>query len=70
MYKQEIAAAKSLDSKKDHVPLMETVGPQKASNSEAAGDSSGKHVYIGCIWAKEQEAEQRHLSWEELAQQY
>ena len=75
VYKQEIAAAKSLDSKKEEkrpCAFDGTVGPQtqKASNGEAAGDSSGKHVYIGCIWAKEQEAEERHLSWEESAQQY
>ncbi len=54
VYKQESAAAKSLDSKKDHVPLMEWLDLQKLQ----------KHVYIGCIWEKEQEAEERHLSWQ------
>jgi len=38
LYKQEIAEAKSFDSKKDHVPFDGTVGPQEASGGEMARD--------------------------------
>jgi len=52
LYKQEIAEAKSLDSKKDHVPLMERSDLRKLQVEKREGDMS-----IDCIWAKDQEAE-------------
>ena len=37
MYKQEIAEAKSLDSKKDHVPLMEWLDLRKLQVEKRPG---------------------------------
>jgi hypothetical protein len=40
-YKQEIAAAKPLDSKKDHVPLMEWLDIRKLQMEKQLGTSQG-----------------------------
>jgi hypothetical protein len=56
LYKQEIAEAKSLDSKKDHVPLMERSDLRKLQVEKRPGTPEG-NMSIDCIWAKDQEAE-------------
>ena len=58
LYKQQIAEEKYLDSKKDHVPLMEQSGLRKlqVEKPPALGTPKG-NMSIDCIWAKDQEAE-------------
>jgi hypothetical protein len=41
VYKQEIAAAKSFDSKKDHVPLMERLDLRKLQMEKQPGTPQG-----------------------------
>jgi len=57
LYKQEIAKAKSLDSKKDHVPLMEWSVLRKLQMEKRPGTPEGNMSIFDCIWAKDKEAE-------------
>jgi hypothetical protein len=54
---QEIAEEKYLDSKKDHVPLMEQSCLRKLQVEKPPGTRKG-NMSIDCIiWAKDQEVE-------------
>ena len=52
VYKQEIAAAKSLDSKKDHVPLMEQLDLRKLQMEKQPGTPQGNMSILAAFGPK------------------